>query len=213
MNDLLVKVIFPLYYVALLIISYSISRRFLQRKVALFITFLFATIPQVTDFATNGYVDIPFAFYCSVSFFYLYLWLSGKDRSILALSFIFSIFAMWTKSEGLLFAVINAAVIIVCMTKEKRLSRSGVVYAAMLVIAVIVYILGWRAIGLAVNSDFAAHVSLTSKIAEGFKRIPAIIYEYQIQFFGPKKWNLIWVLFIAGFIIGFKKYSQKRFFL
>jgi len=59
LNDLLVKIIFPLYYVALLAVSYSISKRFLNRRASLLFTFLLATIPQVTDFATNGYADIP----------------------------------------------------------------------------------------------------------------------------------------------------------
>ncbi|MCX5667106.1 MAG: glycosyltransferase family 39 protein [Candidatus Omnitrophica bacterium] len=213
LNDLLVKIIFPLYYAALLTIAYSVSGRFLNRKAALFFTFLLATIPQVTDFATNGYADIPFAFYCSVSFFYLYLWLKQNENPHLALSFIFSIFAVWTKPEGLLFALIYAAVIITCMAKERRLRLIGVTYAVMSLCVVITYVLGWRAIGLAVNSDFTGtQVSLASKIITGFRRIPAILYEYQIQFFGPKKWNMIWMLFIAGFILGFKKIFSKEIF-
>ena len=213
LNDLLVKIIFPLYYAALLTISYSIARRFLNRKAALFIMFLFATIPQVTDFATNGYADIPFAFYCSVSFFYLYLWLKQNELPLLALSFIFSIFAMWTKAEGLLFAMINAAVIIACMAKERRVRLTGVAYALISLCAVIAYVLGWRATGLAVNSDFSGtQVSIVSKFITGLNRIPAILYEYQIQFFGPKKWNIIWILFIAGFFLGFKKIFSKEIF-
>ncbi len=123
----------------------------------------------------------------------------------------FSVFAIWTKAEGLLFAVTNAAVIIICMAKEKRVRLIGVAYALISLCAVITYVLGWRAIGLAVNSDFTGtQYSLISKIIIGFRRIPAILYEYQIQFFGPKKWNMIWVLFIAGFIAGFKKIFLKK---
>lgn len=213
LNDLLVKIIFPLYYVALLTIAYYISKRFLNRKTALFFTFLLATIPQVTDFSTNGYADIPFAFYCSVSFFYLYLWLRDNKSNVLMLSFIFSIFAIWTKAEGLLFAMINAAVIIICMAKEKRIRSVGVIYAVMSLLAVITYVLAWKMIGLAVNSDFAGErISLMSKIITGFKRIPEILYEYQIQFFGPKKWNIVWILFIMGFILGFKRIFSKDMF-
>jgi len=213
LNDLLVKIIFPLYYVALSTISYSISRRFLNRKAALFFTFLLATIPQVTDFATNGYADIPFAFYCSVSFFYLYMWLKQNENPLLALSFIFSIFAMCTKSEGLLFAIINAVVITTSMAKERRLRPIGVAYALISLCAVIIYVMGWQAIGLAVNSDFTGtQLFPVSKIITGLKRMPAILYEYQIQFFGPKKWNIIWMLFIAGFILGFKKIFSKEVF-
>lgn len=213
LNDLAVKIIFPLYYVALLALSYSVSRRFLSRKASLFFAFLLATIPQVTDFATNGYADIPFAFYCSVSFFYMYLWLKQKKNTLLMISFIFSICALWTKAEGLLFAVINSVVIIACMAKEKHFRPVGITYAFLSLCAVIIYILGWRAIGLAVNSDFTGvEASMVSKFVTGFKRIPAILYEYQIQFFGPKKWNIVWVLFIMGFIGGFKKIFSEEVF-
>jgi hypothetical protein len=213
LDDLLVKMIFPLYYVALLAISYSVSKRFLNRRAALFFTFLLATIPQVTDFATNGYADMPFAFYCSVSFFYLYLWLKDKRGAVLCLSLIFSLFAMWTKAEGLLFAVINAVVVIACMVKERDVRFLGVIYAVISLSAVIAYVLLWRAMGLAVNDDFTGtQISMASKIITGFKRIPAILYEYQIQFFGPKKWNMIWILFITGFILGFKRIFSKDIF-
>ena len=213
LNDLLVKSMFPLYYVSLLTIFYFVSKRFLNRKAALFFTFLLATIPQVTDFATNGYADIPFAFYSCVSFFYLCLWLKQRQNPILVLSFIFSIFAMWTKAEGLVYALINAAVITACMVKERRIRLIGVGYAVMSVCAVITYILAWRVIGLEVNTDFAStQVPLFSKIMIGFKRIPAILYEYQIQFFGPKRWNIIWILFISGFILGFKRIFSKDMF-
>jgi hypothetical protein len=213
-NDLPVKIIFPLYYLALLTIFYSVSRRILKRRASLFFAFLLATIPQVTDFATNGYADIPFAFYCCASFFYLYMWLKDKRGAVLALSFMLSMAAIWTKAEGLMFAAINSAIIIICMAGERKIRFSGIAYAAASMIAIIVYVLGWRSIGLAVNSDFAAggNISLCSKIMTGFERIPAILYEYQIQFFGPKKWNMVWVIFIASLIPGCKKIFSKEVF-
>ena len=213
LNDLLVKIIFPLYYAALLTIVFSVIRRSVNRKVSLFFTFLLATIPQVTDFATNGYADVPFAFYCSASFFYLYLWLKDNKNAWLSLSIILSVFAIWTKAEGLLFTMVNAAVAVVFMVKERRFRPAGAAYFLISLCAVFAYIMGWRAIGLAVNSDFAAtQVPLASKIATGLKRIPAILYEYQIQFFGPKKWNIVWILFISGFVFGFKKIFSKNIF-
>ncbi|MDD5496475.1 MAG: hypothetical protein PHP46_05195 [Candidatus Omnitrophica bacterium] len=209
-NDLAVKIMFPLYYLALLSVFYFLSRRFLERKASLFFTFLFATIPQITDFATNGYADLPLAFYCSTSFFYLYLWLRQKERSFLVISFICSLFALWTKTEGLVFALINAAVAVICMMKQKQIRPVGLIYALLSVLAVAAYLLIVHSIGLAVNEDFAlSQASPASRILTGIKRIPAILYEYQIQFFGPKKWNIIWVLFIAGFIAKFRKSFSK----
>lgn len=210
LNDLIVKIIFPLYYTALLLVFYSVSGSFLNRRSALFLTFLLATIPQVTDFATNGYADIPFTFYCSASFFYLYLWLRQKQRAFLVLSFILSAFAIWTKAEGLLFAIVNSAVIMICMMRDRQIDIRGILYAAMSMAMVLIYVLALQSMGLEANADFTISGSAPiERLIAGFGRIPAILYEYQIQFFGPKKWNIVWILFIAGFILGFKKVFSK----
>lgn len=212
LNDLLVKIIFPLYYLSLVVVFYSVSRRFINRRQSLFFTFLLATIPQVTDFATNGYADLPFAFYCSAAIFYLYLWMREKKDPFLILSFILSALAMWTKSEGLMFAVINAAVIIVYMIINMSFYFKGFICAIVSSLLVTVYILALRTIGLSVNSDFKGiESSIVHRFIAGLNRIPAILYEYQIQFFGPKKWNIIWILLIAGTIWGlYKKVLSKN---
>lgn len=210
-NDLLVKIIFPLYYLSLVIVFYSVSRRFLNRRQALLFTFLLATIPQITDFATNGYADLPFAFYCSTSVFYLYLWMRQKKDSFLVLSFILSALAVWTKSEGLMFASINAVVAAVYMARERTIYAKGCAYIILTVAMTASYIFILRSLGLAVNSDFvSSQSSLPARLMTGIKRIPDILYEYQIQFFGPKKWNIIWIVFIAGCILGAKKVFLKE---
>jgi len=212
-NDLLVKIIFPLYYLSLIMVFYSVSRRFISRRQSLLFTFFLATIPQITDFATNGYADLPFAFYCSAAIFYLYLWITQKKDPFLILSFILSVLAVWTKSEGLMFALVNAAVVIVYMAREKSVYVKGCIYAAVMVAMAASYMLILRLLGLAVNSDFIhSQSSLPVRLITGIERIPAILYEYQIQFFGPKRWNIIWILFIAGFFIGFKRIFSKDMF-
>ncbi len=36
-------------------------------------------------------------------------------------------------------------------------------------------------------------------------RIPRILYEFQKQFFGPKKWNILWVIFFTLFFFNLKR--------
>ncbi|MDP3791491.1 MAG: glycosyltransferase family 39 protein [Candidatus Omnitrophota bacterium] len=203
LNDLLVKIIFPLYYVALLVVFYSACRRFISRRQSLFFTFLLATIPQITDFATNGYADLPFAFYCSSAIFYLYLWIREKKGVFLILSFILSALAIWTKSEGIMFASINAVIAVIYTARGKPFNVKGYAYAVFSVLMVVVYVFAWESVGLTVNSDFASsQSSFLTRLISGFERIPQILYEYQIQFFGPKKWNIIWILLIAATVWG-----------
>ena len=210
LNDLLVKIIFPLYYMSLVVVFYSVSRRFINRTQSLFFTFLLATIPQVTDFATNGYADLPFAVYCSAAIFYLYLWMREKRDLFLVVSFILSALAVWTKSEGLMFAFINAVVVTVYTIRQRPTYFKGYLYAILSMLMIAAYVLAGRSLGLAVNSDFvSSQSSMLARLMTGFGRISAILYEYQIQFFGPKKWNIIWILFIAGFALGFRRVFSK----
>lgn len=213
LDDLLVKIIFPLYYLSLVVVFYSVSRRFINRKQSLFFTFLLATIPQLTDFAANGYADLSFAFYCSAAIFYLYLWTREQKDSFLILSFILSALAVWTKSEGLMFAFINAVIAAAYTIRERPAYIKGYVYALFSILLAVAYIFIWHTLSLAVNSDFvSSQPFLSARLMAGLGRIPAILYEYQVQFFGPKKWNIIWILFSAGFILGFKKIFLKDIF-
>ena len=42
-------------------------------------------------------------------------------------------------------------------------------------------------------------------VVKNFNRIGPILYEYQKHIFGPKKWNLAWLIIAAIFIVKFKK--------
>ena len=210
LNDLLAKSIFPLYYLSILAFFYFMVRRFLDRRGSLLFLFLLASVPQFTDFATNGYADLPFSFYSSASFFCMYLWLRERKNPYIILSFVLLIFAVWTKPEGLMFVCVNAAVLLFCTAREKDLLARAAVYAIFSLLLLALYVFISRFMGMPVNSDFnASGIPLNEKFRIAVERIPLILYEYQIQFFGPKKWNIVWMLFIAGFLLNFKKAFSK----
>ncbi len=109
-----------------------------------------------------------------------------------------------------MFALINAAVIALYMFREKIVYLKGCIYAVFMVVMAVTYMIILNLLGLAINSDFISYQSsLPVRLITGAERIPAILYEYQIQFFGPKRWNIIWILFIAGFLLGSKKAFSK----
>lgn len=207
LNDWLVKLIFPLYYFAMLAVFYSVSRRFFERKTALLFLFLLATIPQFKDYAVNGYADLPVTFYYSAGLFYILLWWQKKDSRFLILSFVLSVFAAWTKPEGLLLMGVNVfAVFVAASVSGRSFFRNAVIYAAAFILLAGVFSFLRKLLGLGMNSDFAVsgwRGSLAS--LSNINRIPRIFYEYQRQFFGPKKWNILWILLLAGFMARFKR--------
>jgi hypothetical protein len=139
------------------------------------------------------------------------LWTRERKDAFLALSFILSALAVCTKTEGLMFAFVNAIVVMAYMVLGKSFNTKGIIYAALSILMIITDVLIWRSLGLGVNSDFASsNAGFLARLASSFERIPAILYEYQIQLFGPKKWNIVWMLFLAGTVIGIKKWFLKE---
>lgn len=217
LDDVLVKIIFPLFYVCLLAVFYRVLKHCgFERKGAMLFTFILATIPQVADYATNGYADILLAFYYSAGIFYLYLWTKERKRSFLTISFILSALTVWTKTEGLMLSAVNIFVVLIFMIKERKGFRQGFSYIAVLAIFLLSFLCLKRAMGLEVHGDFAGLVlsDAGKTTIDAVRRVPAILYEYQIQFFGPKKWNIVWIIFLFLFAGRFRKaFKDDIFFI
>lgn len=211
-NDLLVKVIFPLYYVAALVIFYFIVRRRLARRGVLFFTFLLATIPQFSEYGTNGYADLVLACYYSASFYYFFLWMREKESRFLVLSALMSVLCVWTKTEGLMLTAVNIVLAAVYISKDGRSAmRQGIGYIVSVLAIVSAFLYMKKVWGLEVHGDiikFGPHE--LAKSAANMLKIPQVLYAYQIQFFGPKKWNLIWVIFILALVFNFKAVFTKN---
>ncbi|MFA5147117.1 MAG: glycosyltransferase family 39 protein [Candidatus Omnitrophota bacterium] len=215
LNDLLVKCIFPLLFLSALVIFYSAAKRMIKRRMAFLGTFLLATVPQFSEYATNGYADLPLTLYYSASILYLFLWIAQKRNGVfLALSFIFLALAVWTKTEGVMFAFVNIAVISASLIRDRSRSvRAGVAYVVLVLALLGAFLCALRAAGLGLHEDFnTAGLQGRAGFVTGIKRIPAILYEYQRQFFGPKKWNIAWILCIGAFAAAFRKVFSKDLF-
>jgi hypothetical protein len=129
--------------------------------------------------------------------------MKDKRGRYLALSFILSVFGAWTKSEGLaLFAVNISLALIYMLTSYRSAAKQVLVYIAASAMTILAYLKVLTIFGISLNADFS---TVKPDMLTALKRIPAILYEYQVQFFGPKKWNIIWILFLAGILTYLKK--------
>jgi hypothetical protein len=177
----------------------AVANRFL----ALICVFMLASIRQFSNYAANGYADMPMAIYGSITFLGLYLWIKEKAPAYFWTAFFSAIFAMWAKNEG---AVVLLGFITVLMIHifsrnkaggEVKVSYKGAVFAAGLLVALFI---SWSIFKASihihddvVNSSTFTHINLLGL----FKRSLAIFYEYQRQAFGVKYWNLAWIIFIG----------------
>lgn len=210
LNDQLVKIIFPLFFVALLALLYSAVRRFASRTYALLAVFLLATIPQANAYAANAYHEIPLACYYFASALLLFRFIERpEDGRPLILSAIMVALGGWTKNEGLLYCVVNLAVLgafVAC--NLKRIAPAARLNVAAYPVIIVLISLPWlyikKTYGLVNHEIDLANVNPVYVVAQLHKMVP-IVYEFQKQFFGPKKWLLIWPVAAAVIIIYFRK--------
>jgi hypothetical protein len=114
-----------------------------------------------------------------------------------------SVFGAWTKSEGLaLFTVNISLAVIYVLTSYRSAAKQTLIYIAASAIIIFAYLKMLAIFGISLNDDFRM---AKPDMLTALKRMPAILYEYQIQFFGPKKWNIIWIIFLAGILTYLKR--------
>ncbi|MFH1753511.1 MAG: glycosyltransferase family 39 protein [Candidatus Omnitrophota bacterium] len=208
-SDLLVKAVFPSYLLSFLIIFYSLLKRVVSRKGALLFTFILATIPQFINFATVGYADIILAYYYSIGAIYLYLWIKERRTADLVISGIFSGFAVLTKNEGMMLFLVNIILLAWYLVKgfNRDLLKKAAIYAVIALMIAGPWLIIRSSNGL--ENDLLKFKEMgPQRFFDTFKRldrVPLILYEYQKQFFGPKKWNIVWIIFLALLAMNIKR--------
>jgi hypothetical protein len=210
LNDQLVKALFPLFFTGILCLMYYAVRRFSTKVYALLFTFIIATIPQVNANAANGYLDLALGFYYFASALFLFRWVNGRDDTAsLAVSACLAGLAAWTKNEGLMYCVINMCVVVgVIVLGRKKISVRDFTQAALylLILAVICapWILVKASANIANDEIDLANLNPVNLLKQAHKIMP-VLYEFQKQFFGPKKWLILWPAAAAVILLRLKK--------
>ncbi|NQT22637.1 MAG: hypothetical protein HQ579_04265 [Candidatus Omnitrophica bacterium] len=214
-NDFLVKSIFPVSFLCFLVAFYFILKRFVKKRItALLFTFVLASIAQFNAYATIGVADLLLGVNFSLGLFYLCLWIKDKEKSAyLYISAMFSMLAVWTKNEGMILALIILFVLFLdTVIRRSYCDKGKLVLVSFYFVVVGAFIFGFisykNSLGL-VNENFNLSMINGENLLSGLRKIPLVLYEYQKQFFGFKKWNIVWVISLFLFISRFKE-SFKR---
>lgn len=216
-NDLLVKIIFPGYFLSTLVIFYNVLKRFVKRRGSLLFTFMLSSVPQFANFGTNGYADILIASYYTASFLYLFLWMKEKKMPYLILSSLMSFSAAWTKNEGWMLLVVNLIILIMFLMREKAKLAKMVLSISIYISPTLLLMSPWLFLktSLGLENDLITRDALMPmKIIKNIGRVWPILYEYQKHVLGPKRWNIAWLLVVVVFIIKFKSiFKEDRLYI
>ncbi|MFC1568426.1 hypothetical protein ACFL37_01865 [Candidatus Margulisiibacteriota bacterium] len=206
-NDQLVKVIFPLYFMCLLIIFYYGLRRLVPGLPALFFTFVLSALPFLAYHATIGYADFPVAFYYTSGLLLLYLWMEKQDKSFLLLSVLFLGVAPWVKKEGILLLSV-AFLISFLFLFFKRGTRGFREWGRPLIYFIVPVLISapWaifkKIIGISANVDQTPYLPAFDVLVQRLNGISRIFFE---KMFFSGNWNIIWLVFVMVAVIYFRK--------
>lgn len=203
LNEQLVKLIFPIFFVGILALLYYAIRRFASKTYALLFTFMLATVPQFNAYAANAYQELPLAFYYFASAIFLFDWL--EDRSEirkLVLSAVMAGLAAWTKNEGLMYCIINLFLVAsFCLFDRKESPLRSLSYPILYISISFAIAIPWTYIkhkyGISNEEINLANLN-PAYLAGQLHKIGPVFYELQKQLFGPKKWNILWPVAIAA---------------
>jgi hypothetical protein len=156
------------------------------------------------------------AFYFSSGFLYLYLWILNDTPVFLMISAALTALAGLTKNEGLVLWLANFITlgVVLFQRRHRYIDRTAWRYIASYIVILCAVLFPWF--------SFRASIDVTNDVInketilagwkwENLERIKPILYQYQAQFFGPKNWNIVWVLFFGTIIFRPRRLIKRDF--
>lgn len=225
MNDHLVKLPFPLFFIALLLFFYSSQKRWSTGRHALVFTTVMAVLPifisNIHGNPSSGYADIPLTLYYTISVISLFFWISENSMEDLLLATACMTFAIFTKKEGLILwsIVILVAAISLPIKKGKGGLGRRILLAGTFGLVPLIMMLPWFHFYSTMHispweKDFQLSCLCYGQICESLYRVPILLKSLLSVLFAPHYFNFLWILFIATIVLNFKaSFSYPQTFL
>lgn len=114
------KIIYPLYYLALIILFYINVSKISGNFVGILFTALLTTTPLLWEHATIAYTNLTFTFYYAIGVLYVYRWVLTSRLPFLLIGAILLGFSAWTRygSEPLFLAVLLPLIVYAIIKKQ-----------------------------------------------------------------------------------------------
>ena len=214
LNDSLVNVLFPIYSLSLITCLFCFARREIGRTWALGLCAMLATVPQYFAMGTYVNTDVVLSFYFTAGVFYLHSWLFSEKKSELILGMLYMFLTISTKTEGVMLLTVSAVSILIFLIIYKRkLIGLGYLVGIYLLALVEGYLYATKAMNLNIQDAFPDFkvTEAPVRLFKNVSRMPKILYEYQRQIFQPKRWNIVWVIFLITILTNVTRVIRKKY--
>jgi len=211
-NEMLGKIIFPTLYLALLLISYAVLKKYFSRLRALTFTFLVASLPLMVFHASTAYADLPQTVYYSVGSIYLLTFILSEFRakSDLIISALFLGLGIIVKQHGIYLAGLNGLILIAALWSNRQLTNKEKSTYVMAFSGIIILLgLPWLTFNPSITQQLTNNLSspftqsaITPKeslppLAERFSQALNIFFQKMFVF---GNWHLAWALLVICLI-------------
>ncbi len=204
------QIIFPMYFLSLLLLFYANLRQWVGMTLALACTLFLSATPIIQQQATIAYANLPFTVYYAGSAIYLLRFLKDRKVSGLILSGILIGFASWTRAESLLYLAINATALLLFEKQKHKALKRTLAYVCIFA----VFWMPWAIYSkLADYSDYvgnAAIGSLTSLISGNFAMplLGQILGYAGSRVFTINTWGFLWMGLLIVLAFGSKHWRE-----
>jgi hypothetical protein len=195
-----IKLLFPCFYVSLILLVGSELSQAFDRRYALLCTSLFASLPVFTIYANggaaSGYADLPLAFYVTALSTRLFRWLQDRSSGNLQLALLFISSTVFTKTEGLALVLVVLFATAWAAWFVYRRSVRSLWPLPVVVLGGLICLGPWflyQARLPVVDEDFVKLLTVQNLIG-GVTRLPYIVRSLVKElFFKPHLWSLLGV--------------------
>src|SRR3989339_402468 len=206
-DDVQMKIIFPVYFCALLIIFYQALLREKSRIQSLFFVFLLSSLPLLAYHATIEYADFVLGTYFLGAVIYLYEFFKSRDVKHLFVSSLLAASCGWIKEEGLILYLICFLVFFAC--NRFKSFKNIAVYLAPFFVFIFPWFVARRLLGLEFGNDTVFEIEKLFYFHQ--ETIGKILY----KIFLTDNWHLFPIAMVVLLIFYFKDImsTNKKYIL
>lgn len=210
-NDELIKIIFALFFAALLILFYGAAKRASSRPIALFSTYLLSTLPFLVHHATIEYADFPLCVYFTAAALLLLDYFETNNNKYLYLSALLAGIGSWTKSEGMPLLIVNLIVLGIFYVHSKKEKIASAKNLLIYFLIAFIFKLPWSIINFVYHIPKNIYQRIEyEKAFDNLYRLPVIINYFYNKMFFYGNWNIAWFVLIIVVIFSFSRLKNVR---
>jgi|GEM_PF-5762595 len=192
-----IKIIFPFFYLGLLVLFYVAAREVRSTRAALLFAVLLGTTPYLSSIAApSGYADVALMLYVFGAVVFIRRWFLRGSSADLLVGAILAALGVWVKREGIVYWGVNLAAITLWLVLAHSFSgRERVRWLLIFLLPAAVIIAPWFIFLTAFHippSDFAFVFDLTR-----LTRLPTIAVNMIGQYLSVTMWGGLWLIFFV----------------